>query len=349
MRKKNLVATSLVVVTLLVFAVTVANAQTREGWPKATSIGVPSVGSSPYMVYAGLGEMMRKYLNVTGTAEAVGGSTTIAALMGKKKIQFAQVSTDVLYEAPRGIGAYKGKKLELRQISPGITFAMFFFARADSGIKKPEDIRGKRFVVYSPTSAAITLMGDLLLKSMGMTRKDLVAMPSISQPDAVRSVTDHSAEGFIHAGSPLSPVSNFAEMANSIEVKLIPITKEQQKFIVAQSKGVLIPSEIKGGNYKGNPDPVRSVAYDCPFITLPEMPEDLVYEITKLMYGKEHRNEFVALHPAAQTFVVARLEQDPPLVPYHKGAIKFYKTLGVWTKKMEEYQKNLLKELGVKE
>lgn len=350
MRKQRLAVIACMSVALLVFTFAAAGAQTKEGWPKTVSIGVPSVGSSPYIVYAGLGEMMRKHLGVTGTAEAVGGSTSIVALMSRGQLLFGQISTDTLYDAVRGVKNYKGKKVELRQITPGIAFAMYFFVRANAGITKPEDVRGKRFLCYSPTASIMTLMGGLLLESVGMTKKDVVAMPVISQPDAVRALTDNTADGFIHAGSPVSPVSNFAEMANGIDVRLVPITDQQQKFMVKKSNGVLTPSEIAGGQYKGNPNPVRTVAYDCPFVVVSGIPEGLIYEVTKLIYGKKYRSEFLGLHPAAKAFFdLKRLEAEPPLTPYHAGAIKFYKELGVWTKKMDEYQKAVLKEVGAKE
>ena len=349
MKRQKLVAIVLMSVTLLVFTFAAAGAQSKEGWPKSVSIGVPSVGSGPYITYAGLGEMIRKYLKVTATAEAVGGSTSIVALIGKKKLQLGQVSTDTLYEVVRGVESYKGKKMDLRQITPGIAFAMYFFVRSDPGITKPEDMRGKRFLCYSPTASIMTLMGGLLLESVGMTRKDVIAMPVVSQPDAVRALTDNTADGFVHAGSPVSPVSSFAEMANSIAVRLIPITEQQQKFMVTRSKGVLTRSEIRGGQYKGNPNPTRTIAFDVPLVTMPGTPESLVYEVTKLIYGKEHRQEFTGLHPAANTFTIDRLEKEPPLTPYHKGAIKFYKETGAWTKKMEDYQAKVLKELGLKE
>jgi len=158
--------------------------------------------------------MMRKHINVGGTAEAVAGSTSILSLMIRKKLQFAQVSTDVNYYSTRGLGSYKDKKTDIRQICPGISIAMFFFVRANSAIKRPEDMRGKRILVYSPTSAPVTLYADMLLKSIGLTRKDVIAMLIIGQPEGVRALTDGTAEGFIWAGSPLAPVSAFAEMAN---------------------------------------------------------------------------------------------------------------------------------------
>ena len=264
-------------------------------------------------------------------------------------MQFGQISTDSLYEAVRGIEAYKGKKVDFRQLTPGIAFTMHFFARADSGIKKAEDVKGKRLLCYSPTASIMTLMGGLVLESVGLTRKDVIAMPVVSQPDAARALTDHTADAFIHSGSAVSPVSTYAEMSNSIDVRLIPLTEAQQKYIVSHSKGVLSPSELPANHYKGTPNVTRSVAFDVPLVCLPEMPEDFIYEVTKLMYGKERRNEFTGLHGAAKTFRVERLEQEPPLTPYHKGSVRFYKELGVWTNKMEEYQARVLKELGLSE
>ena len=71
--------------------------------------------------------------------------------------------------------------------------------------------------------------------------------------------------------------------------------------------------------------------------------EDLVYKVMKVIFN--HVDELLPVHPILRVWVENPLSMNPVL-PYHAGAIKYYKEKRMWTEALENRQKQLLVELG---
>ena len=61
-----------------------------------------------------------------------------------------------------------------------------------------------------------------------------------------------------------------------------------------------------------------------------DMPEESVYKITKAIFSKPI--EIRAGHSAGKDWNLQKTLQDPP-IPFHPGAIRYFKEVGAWGKK----------------
>jgi TRAP-type uncharacterized transport system substrate-binding protein len=63
-----------------------------------------------------------------------------------------------------------------------------------------------------------------------------------------------------------------------------------------------------------------------------KLPTNLLYEMVKAVY--EHPKEVAAIHPAAKEFNLDNIFFGLDLVrqhlPYHPGAVKYFKEKGIW-------------------
>jgi TRAP-type uncharacterized transport system substrate-binding protein len=57
------------------------------------------------------------------------------------------------------------------------------------------------------------------------------------------------------------------------------------------------------------------------------MPEQLAHDITQLLFDR--KNELAAIHPQARTLSLDTALTGSP-VPFHPGAIRFYREKNVW-------------------
>jgi TRAP-type uncharacterized transport system substrate-binding protein len=77
-------------------------------------------------------------------------------------------------------------------------------------------------------------------------------------------------------------------------------------------------------------EPVHCIAYDGLFFASSKTPEDMVYKVTKAIY--ENKADLDQGFAVFKTMSVQEMAKDIP-VPYHPGAIRFYKEKGMWPPK----------------
>jgi TRAP-type uncharacterized transport system substrate-binding protein len=99
---------------------------------------------------------------------------------------------------------------------------------------------------------------------------------------------------------------------------------------------------LEGGSLRGNPEPYVMAGVSKPWFTHKDLPDDLVYVMLKTLY--EHYNEWVEFGPPwAKSITLEGGEAASlALVPYHPGAIAYFKEKGIWTKEMDKRQTALL-------
>lgn len=333
------------VVSLLISLIitTSTHSQTSKEWPKTVSIVGGSPGGGMHAVATGMAAVMTKYLKVKTVAES-GLFGKNLALLSKGDAEFGMAQADLTFDAARGMGSYKqfGNN-KLRLMFSGSTPPVAFVVKAESNIKSITDLKGKKVMTTMPSNMTFTNSGDILLKTVGMTRADLKDMtfpgPKVAQ--------EALAEGKIDAFVALFPSVGRCAWAEELNIA-VPI-----RFIVGEPKGLpevlskipygqdsVLYAEFYGKMVNNKDLPTVGIPHN--FLCRTDLPEDIVYETMKIFFG--HLEELSSYHYEAKPYLGEPLKIA--VLPYHPGAVKYYKEKGLWTAALEKTQQRLLKEVG---
>lgn len=116
-----------------------------------------------------------------------------------------------------------------------------------------------------------------------------------------------------------------AEISNATKVKWLPVEDSVAENMVKKyglTKAV-VPAKLYGGKVGSD---IPTVAEMTGVIAREDMPEELVYQITKAI--NEGHDELVQSFATWDSFVPEKAAQ-PMAYPYHPGAIRYYKEAGI--------------------
>lgn len=314
--------------------------------PATVGMGTYAVGSTGYIVGTGLAKVVSEFSPIKVISQPTAGPNAFVPLMESGDLQLGlQTGNDVGWAYTGGTGYDKPYK-SIRVLVRGHDIPTVpLVVRADSGIKSTKELRGKRVAGEYGGAKSILAVVTAGLEAGGLTWDDVNIIPVPDPTTANRSLQEGRLDACfggnpggaqyleIDAAVPLHAL-NFGdlppEQANNPPEELVATLKKHQP-------AASVYLQKKEGYLKGD---TTIIIYPYWFTATADLSEDAAYVITKVIYENDKE-----LHPIHQLLSLWKQETmfDPyPNAPYHEGAIRFWKELGVWTPEAEENQKKLL-------
>ena len=200
---------------------------------------------------------------------------------------------------------------------PGVTIHMV--VREDSGVKKIQDLSGKRYIAggIGTSTERLTM---LILKVHGLEGK--VDLPKVDLKEGVDAVVNRKAVGFT-TGSPF-PTPMVMEITATTAVRLLEMG-EKEFLKLAELDPTYSLTTIPGGTYKGVDYDVRTVASPVLTYTSADLSEEIAYKITKAFW--ENKKIIVEAHVIGKGLNIKGVRYGVAKV--HPGALKYYREVGV--------------------
>ncbi|MFV0359361.1 TAXI family TRAP transporter solute-binding subunit [Tropicimonas sp.] len=310
-------------VTLAGLAALPASAQGR------TFFGIATGGTGG--TYYPLGGMLAQLISNTAelpdtklsaTAETGNASVANAQLLGRGEIESAFAAADILDAAYKGINQFDGAALgNLRAIGALYPETVQLVVRADSGIAKFEDLKGKSVSSGSPGSGQWQLLGDLLA-AHGMARED-VSEDYSSFAQSVDKIKDGNLDAsLITAGLPTSSVT---DLANGHDIRIVPLNGPAIAKL-QETQPYYASSVIPAGSYKGVDSDVETLAVRAIWATHDGVSDDIIYAVTRALY--ENTETLGQVHPMGRQISLDKALESVS-IPVHPGAAKYYEEKGV--------------------
>ena len=236
-------------------------------------------------------------------------------------IQFGMSNAGIAYFAVKGEGAWE-KPHEVRSVATLAPNVGIFVTTANSGIKSIADFKGKR-IVLGPSGAGFDYFLKPLFKAHGLSYDDMTVLNG-NYFSAGDMIADGKADAAFMGGA--IPIPAVTQLCSTQDVVFVSLDADAPQKL--SKYPFYFPVPVKSDAYSDLETDLTGLNVgNMQLITHANVDEDVVYEFTKLMY--KNREAIAEKHPAGKALNPKNAVKDTG-VPFHPGAIKFYKEEGIW-------------------
>ena len=260
-------------------------------------------------------------LNWTVSAQGTKGTQENIRKLEAGELEFAMSNAGIAYFAARGEGAWD-KEYGVRSVATLAPNVGIFVTTKGSGITKIADLKGKS-VVLGPAGAGFDYFLKPLLEAHGVSYDDLKVRNG-NYFEAGDDLSDGKADAAFMGGA--IPIPAVAQLCQNQDVVFIELDDDAPEKL--SKYPFYFPVPVPADAYSDlEADMVGLNVGNMQLITHEKVPDDVVYNFTKIMY--ENRESVAEKHPAGKALNPKNAAKQTG-VPFHPGAIKFYKEIGIW-------------------
>ena len=238
----------------------------------------------------------------------------------KAQIGFANSATTV--DGLEGRPPYPAKTTHVCQVANLYPQYFQVVALKDAHVKSFADLKGKSLVTQPKGNTGETLTA-LVLQVNGLSYSSLAKTNfQAGYTDAVDMMKDGHAQVFTLGTT--SPASAVMDLASGRDIDLVPVDDKTMNELHRMNPGYhkLV---IKAGTYPKQDKDVPAIGYSTHIVARCDLPEEMVYQMTKMM--ATHVVDMAAVVKPIEGLTAKDMAVDIG-VPFHKGAVKYYKEVG---------------------
>ncbi len=309
----------------------------------AVSIGTNPPGTVFYAVGSGFAKVVSEAGAVKMTVQPYTGSSTFIPLLNSGELEFGVVNVvdmALTYRGPtfkvEGRNPFPHAP-NVRLVMRGSPLLISPLVRKDSPIKTVHDVRGKRITGEYPAHLSVWYNTLGYLASAGLTWSDvkIVAVPAVNE--GVDALVQGRADVSVFAlGGAKVKEADAAVGVRHISTDCSPEGEARLRKAVPG----YYPRLVKAGTATGVVEDTCVVAYDLYLATGKAVADTVVEAALRGIWGNIEK--LPPIHPLFREWTRERAVDPDATIPYHPGAIRFYKERGVWTAAMDQAQQRLL-------
>jgi TRAP transporter TAXI family solute receptor len=317
---------SVVAAAVLSMFVTTAQAQ-------MVTIATNPQGTFFYAVGAAIAQVVQQKGNVTMTVMPMSGSSVYAPLVNRGDMDVGLATSVDVVNAYSGLEGYR-KNPELRLVGAMFTLPLAIGVANDNPAKSIKDLKGMRIASQFTAQKGNKINTDALLATAGLTITDMKEFPVSDYGKGMAAVGEGKADASLFCVGCAAAREANVSLASHGGVRLLPLadtpaTLAALRKVLPSAYTQVFPASTA---YPGVNVPTRLMVFSVMLEASTHTSDELVYKVTKAL----HDNKQILATSAAvlKTFDPSMMAEANP-VPYHPGAIKFYKEIGEWPPKVK--------------
>lgn len=292
---------------------------------KTLSIGTGGTGGVYYPIGGAIANVLTKYLpGLQATAEVTGGSVDNLKLIASGQSEIGFSMADAALDALNGQDKFRSK-VALRTLLVLYPNRMHVATIEGIGIEKMQDLKGRRVSTGSPGSAT-EVMAFRVIEAAGLDKDRDLKRERLSVAESVNALKDRKIDAFFWVGGvPTAAVTDLAATPG-LKMKLLDHADLAEKMNAKHGK-LYTAATIPPNSYPGYDRPNQNTDVWNILVTGEKMTDEEAYGIVKTLV--ERKSDLVAVHKDAESFSLENQQQSRSPVPFHPGAMRYFKEMGV--------------------
>jgi hypothetical protein len=171
------------------------------------------------------------------------------------------------------------------------------------------------------------LIATRILRAAGLDPARDIRPVSLGVAQSVDALKDGKIDAFFWSGG--VPTASILDLASTQGVSWRLIPNDESLGPLQKTYGPSLYSKlvVPRSAYPGLPADVAVVGVANLLVAHADMPEQLAYDITRLLF--EHQADLVAVHREAAHLKPSGASTPSP-APFHPGAVRYYRERGSW-------------------
>ncbi|MDE1194845.1 MAG: TAXI family TRAP transporter solute-binding subunit [Pseudomonas sp.] len=308
--------------TLLAAAAALAVTTAAQAAPVFINILTGGTSGVYYPIGVGLSQIYSDGIPGSKTSvQATKASVENLNLLQAGRGELALALGDAVADAKNGVedAGFKAPLTKLRAIGGAYPNYIQIVASKESGIKTLADLKGKTISVGAPKSGT-ELNARAIFKAAGLTYEDMGKVQYLPFAESVELIKNRQLDATLQSSG--LGMAAIRDLSSVMPLNYVPIPVE----VVAKIGNPAYQSAmIPANTYDGQPEAVATVAITNILVTRADVPDEVAYEMTRLMF--DNLTRLGNSHSAAKDIKLETAAKNLP-IPLHPGAERYYKEKG---------------------
>ena len=297
------------------------------GGVRRLSIATGGTGGVYYPYGGGIAQVLTTHLpNVEATAEVTAASVDNLKFLRQGTSDLAFTMADIAQDAVAGRDAFaEFGPVPVRAIAVLYYNYMHLVTRTGNGINGLNDLRGRVVSLGTPGGGG-TVLAERILAAANVDQASL-RVRNLGVAQAADALKDGKIDAFFWSGG--IPTASVLDLVHTpgMSIRLLPLDHVLPALRRNHGESLYSRTVVPRGMYGLDTD-VPVVGTANLLVAIDSMPEELAYGIARVLL--EQREALGRIHPQARELAPETAVAGSS-VPFHPGAIRYFREQGVWT------------------
>ena len=304
-----------------------------DALPRTVAIGTNPAGTGAHAIASALAAVASKATPIAAKVQPYNGPNAWMPLLESGEIEMGIINILDSHMAATGTGNYKSAYPGVRVISGGVfPFTAGLIVRDKSEIKQVSDLKGKRVAWDYGGHAINQTWQDAVMEAGGLKPSDVVQVRVSNLNDGIRNVPEGKVDASFSAVG-----IGIIEEANAMEpIRFLSMPNTDAANKILGRYGASVVKSAPGTGIKGD---TYVIGYPLQLVSSTKVSDKTIATLLKAWW--DNLAEIQTIHPLLKRWTKETQAITNFTVPYHSGAVRFYKEVGLWTAKHEARTKEI--------